>query len=130
MGMDHLARRIQTATLDSFMSKRAITRTGRHSYQRAVFEVQRWASAVRGRKKKLAIALGFSTDQAQLSARLRLDGKASFTVDQFGIIAEEAGAPMCWPFISWEEASLRERFYQRGLGAFSPLPAPDHPTKG
>lgn len=110
------------------MTYRPNTRTGRHSYERAVIEVQRWASAERGRKKRLAIALGFA-DQGQLSIRLRVGGKACFTVDQFGIIADEATAPMGWPFISWEEALSRESYYQRGIDAFAPLPLPQSPKR-
>jgi hypothetical protein len=76
-------------------------RLGRYTYEKAAFEVQRWCDEERGRRKRLAAALGIHP--TSFSPRLR-GIKAKFSIEQLGVIADEARAPDGWPFISWERA--------------------------
>jgi hypothetical protein len=98
-------------------------RTGRYSYVDAAYEVQRWTSAQRGRKKQIAGALGL--DVTGIAPRLR-GMKAKFTISAFGVIADEAGAPPGWPFIQWERAVELDPHY-RGPKTL-PRPARTAPT--
>lgn len=85
-----------------------LSRTGRYSYVDAAYEVQRWMEAERGRKKRIAGALDM--DPTGVAPRLR-GFRARFSISALGIIADEAGAPPGWPFLSWEDAvELDPRF--------------------
>lgn len=81
-------------------------RTGRYNYPDAAYEIERWCSVERGRKKRLAAALGL--DQTLISPRLRGSGKAKFSIEQIGVVADEAGAPTGWPFVTWERAAAAD----------------------
>jgi transcriptional regulator with XRE-family HTH domain len=89
-------------------TKIPVPRTGRYNYFDAAYEVQRWMEAKRGRKARIAEALGLTPDL--ISPRLR--GKSRFSIEQLGVIADEAAAPRGWPFLGWEDAVEIDRTFR------------------
>jgi hypothetical protein len=77
-----------------------------------------------GRTSDIANALDLSP--SLISPRLR--GRIRFTVEEFGVIADEARAPAGWPFIAWEEAVRLDREY-RGPRTLPFPPALDPPLR-
>ena len=75
--------------------------SSRHSYAAVAAEITRYTKAVRGRHKEIAGILHLTSQQ--LTHRIR-GVQTELTIDEIGVIADWARAPLGWPLLSWDVA--------------------------
>lgn len=81
---------------------------GRYSYRAAVAELARELKRrPRGTQARLARVLHI--DNPGFTNRLKSTG-LYFSIEQFGVIADELNAPIGWPWLKWEDAEAFEAF--------------------
>lgn len=85
--------------------------SSRHSYAAVAVEITRYTKAVRGRHKEISGILRLTSQQ--LTHRIR-GVQSELSVDEIGVIADWAHAPLGWPFLTWEVAKGLEEALVKG----------------